>query len=130
MVQEAEIFECQKCGHCCQGETTVSLNESDVNRMLAYLEMPRQEVAGKYWRLTDDIIQMKIVDGHCVFFDQGCVVHTGKPWRCKQWPLHPSILGDEANFQAIKASCPGINQDLNYRDFCRKLSVILNTPSD
>ena len=130
MIQEAEIFECQQCGHCCQGETTVSLNESDVNRMLAYLEIPRAEVAGKYWRLTDDIIQMKIVDGHCVFFDQGCTVHTGKPWRCKQWPLHPSILSDEANFQAIKASCPGINQDVSYRNFCRKLSVILNNPSN
>lgn len=123
-IKESDIFTCRQCGHCCHGETTVSLNESDARRMVDFLKMPEEEVAEKYWRRTGDIIQMKIVDGHCIFFNEGCTVHTGKPWRCKQWPLHPSILEDEANFKAIKDSCPGINRDLTYDEFCRKLSSL------
>lgn len=122
--EESDIFACQQCGHCCQGETTVSLDESDVRRMVDFLGMDEEEVARKYWRRTGDIIQMKIVDGHCIFYKEGCTVHTGKPWRCKQWPLHPSILMDEANFMAIRESCPGISRDLTYEEFRRNFSAL------
>ncbi len=65
--------------------------------------------------------RMKIVDGHCIFYDNGCKVHKGRPWRCGQWPLHPSILSDENNFLTISDSCPGINRDISYEKFCQIL---------
>ena len=126
MVKQADIFICQQCGYCCQGETTVSLDESDQQRMIDYLAMSRAEVTGKYWRQTGNTIQMITVDGHCIFYDNGCTIHSGKPWRCTQWPLHPSILTDENNFKAIKDSCPGINRELSYEDFCDKLAELLD----
>lgn len=122
---EQEIFNCEQCGYCCHGETTVSLDADDQKRLADHLGMPLAEVTEKYLRVTGNVVQMKIVDGHCIFYDKGCTVHPGKPWRCGQWPLHPSILGDEANFSAIKASCPGINRDLDYGTFCRRLSELL-----
>ena len=122
-----DIFECQQCGYCCHGETTVSLNESDVDRMLLSLKLDREEVSKKYWRITGNTIQMKIVDGRCIFFADGCTIHQGKPWRCTEWPLHPSILTDEANFEAIKNSCPGINQQINYEQFCAGLIALLDS---
>lgn len=123
---EVKIFECQLCGSCCQGETTVSLDENDIKRLVAFLDMPYPEVLEKYLRITGNVIQMKIIDGHCIFFDQGCTVHQGKPWRCRQWPLHPSLLIDQANFQAIGSSCPGINRNLEYGEFCRYFREILD----
>ena len=125
MVKQAEIFICQQCGYCCQGETTVSLDESDQQRMIDYLGMSRKEVARKYWRQTGNTIQMITVDGHCIFYKDGCTIHSGKPWRCTQWPLHPSILTDENNFKSIKESCTGINRELSYKDFCDKLAKLL-----
>lgn len=125
MVTESELYICQQCGHCCHGKTTVSLDTSDVERMLDHLKMPEEEVAAKYWRVTGKVIQMKIVDNHCIFYDHGCTIHSGKPWRCSQWPLHPSILTDEANFSAIKDSCPGINRHMDYEEFKRKLAAYL-----
>ncbi len=120
------IFKCKQCGHCCHGETTVSLDEEDVERMRAYLRIPLDEMKRKYLRETDGVVQMKIVDGHCTFYRDGCTIHTGKPWRCTEWPLHPSILNDEANFSAIKDSCRGISRSLSYNEFCEILSRIIS----
>lgn len=126
--QVSDIFVCARCGYCCQGQTTVSLNEEDQARMVAVLGLPREEVASRYWRITGSVVQMKIKDGHCIFFreDVGCTVHQGRPWRCGQWPLHPSILADHSNFETIRESCPGIKRDLSYEDFCAILRTLLN----
>lgn len=122
---ENELFSCRQCGHCCHGETTVSLDQDDLARMIKFLKMSEEELLDKYLRKTDNVIQMKIVDGHCIFFREGCTIHPGKPWRCSQWPLHPSILADSANFAAIKDSCPGLTRNLDYQEFCRKFSEYL-----
>jgi hypothetical protein len=88
--------------------------------------MKRHEVVEKYWHQTGNTIQMKTVDSHCIFYDNGCTIHAGKPWRCTQWPLHPSILESRENFEIIKESCPGINRNLSYEEFCRIFSQLLD----
>lgn len=122
----ADIFVCARCGYCCQGETTVSLDDDDQRRMVEELGIDREEVRKKYWRVTGNIVQMKVIDGHCIFFDKnkGCTVHQGRPWRCGQWPLHPSILSDRNNFETIRDSCPGINKELSYEQFCEILQQL------
>lgn len=124
MSEESDIFRCRQCGECCRGETTVSLDKEDLARMCNYLRLPEPEVIDKYLRVRGNVVQMKTVDGHCIFYREGCTIHPGKPWRCGQWPLHPSMLTDRANFEAIKTSCPGIRTDIDYRDFCRILAQI------
>ena len=125
MIKVSEIFVCQQCGYCCQGETTVSLDKNDQKRMIQHLGMKREEVALKYWLQNGNTIQMKTVEGHCIFYKDGCTIHAGKPWRCTQWPLHQSMLDDEENFKIIKESCPGINRELSYDDFRQKFSELL-----
>ncbi|MCW5208543.1 YkgJ family cysteine cluster protein, partial [Desulfobulbus sp. US2] len=66
----SDIFTCARCGSCCQGETTVSLDQDDQERMIAELGLTRQEVEEKYWRVTGKVVQMKIVDHHCIFITQ------------------------------------------------------------
>lgn len=123
----SKIFSCTRCGFCCHGETTVSLDAEDQERMCKALKMPRHEVAEKYWRVRRNVVQMKVVDGHCIFFKDGCTVHQGRPYRCAQWPLHPSILDDEMNFKIITDSCPGLNKDIGYTKFCEILRQLLDT---
>lgn len=120
-----KIFRCRQCGSCCHGETTVSLDPEDQERLVAYLRLSQEEVFRRYLRVNGGVVQMKIVEGHCIFFRDGCTIHPGKPWRCGQWPLHPSILADEANLSAIRASCPGLNRDLEYAEFCTILTGFL-----
>ncbi len=113
-----KIFSCTMCGFCCHGETTVSLNEQDQKRMIKALGMSEEEVKKKFWRTTAGEVQMKVVEGHCIFYKDGCTVHEGRPWRCRQWPLHPAVFSDENNFETICSSCPGINENASYEQFC------------
>lgn len=122
-----EVFECQRCGYCCHGEATVSLTDQDTRRMSDYLGLSFPELKKRYLRESGSFLEMEIVDGHCIFYkDEGCSIHPARPWRCGQWPLHPSILMDKANFQAITRSCPGLNADLGYEKFCEILSQLEN----
>ena len=125
MSEIERIFKCRRCGFCCQGETTVSLDEDDRQRMILALNLSEDQVRAGYWRETGRCVQMKTVDGHCIFYQDGCLVHAGRPWRCGQWPLHPSILADELNFHIIADSCPGINAELGYEEFCRILRRVM-----
>ncbi len=126
MSEPSDIFTCIRCGFCCQGDSTVSLDAEDQARMIASLGLSPQEVEESYWQRNSTCVQMQIVDHHCIFYSktEGCTVHEGRPWRCRQWPLHPSILSDEGNFQIIRSSCPGIRQDLSWEDFCTLLRKI------
>ena len=118
------VFQCTRCGFCCQGETTVSLSADDRKRMADFLGLSEDETAARYWRIRGNSVQMKVVDGHCIFYKDGCSVHPVRPWRCVQWPLHPSIRKDAANFQIIQDSCPGIMKGISYTAFCNFLDDI------
>jgi Fe-S-cluster containining protein len=126
MENVSDIFSCQQCGYCCQGKTTVSLDAADQERMIRHLGMTRDEVSRTYWRCNGNSVQMKTVDGHCIFYDKGCTIHEGKPWRCTQWPLHPSMLDSEGNFEIIRDSCPGISREVDYHEFCRMFAALLD----
>lgn len=120
----SKIFTCKRCGFCCHGETTVSLDQNDVERMAKALQLGEDQLKEKYLRITGDVVQMKIIDGHCIFYDEGCSVHEGRPWRCRQWPLHPAILKDENNLRTIQESCPGINPHVEYEEFCTIMKAL------
>ena len=125
--QVSDIFACACCGFCCHGETTVSLDQKDQERMIKALGLTREETGRKYWRITGTVVQMQTREGHCIFYDQkiGCTVHEGRPWRCRQWPLHPSMLADENNYLTITESCPGFKKGMNYEQFCRIFLALL-----
>ncbi len=127
-VQLSDIYACKRCGFCCHGETTVSLDAQDQERMIQALGLSREETQARYWRVTGKLVQMQVVDGHCIFFDAecGCTVHEGRPWRCRQWPLHPSMLADENNFHTITDSCPGFKKGIAYEEFCRIFQALLD----
>lgn len=129
---KAEIFTCARCGFCCHGETTVSLDEHDQERMINALGLSREETARRYWRVTGSVVQMQVQNGHCIFYNGalGCTVHEGRPWRCRQWPLHPSMLDDENNFHTISESCPGIRKEMGYPEFRRILRILLCQSAD
>jgi hypothetical protein len=93
--------------------------------MVDALDIPEETVKENFWRLTGKTVQMKILDSHCIFYETGCKVHKGRPWRCAQWPLHPSILSDKNNFHTISSSCPGIKKDVGYEKFCQILRKLM-----
>jgi uncharacterized protein len=113
-----DIFSCTRCGYCCHGETTVSLDDTDQQRMISFLKISKDEAFSQYWNFKDGVVQMKIKNGHCIFFKDGCTVHQARPWRCRQWPMVPAIIHDRTNLQTIQNSCPGLSKDADYEAVC------------
>ncbi len=111
-----KIFSCTRCGYCCHGETTVSLDAEDQVNMLDVLKISRTEALKRYWRETGSVVQMQIIDGHCVFYQNGCTVHAGRPKKCREWPLVKAIVTDEINLDTIRTSCPGISPQATYSE--------------
>ncbi len=68
MEELEHLFTCRQCGFCCHGETTVSLSGADQQRMIDYLQLPRQEVARRYWRVSGTVGPMGLVAHPCIFF--------------------------------------------------------------
>ncbi len=116
-----EIFSCKCCGHCCRGESTVSMTRDEQGSIAAFLDISEDELLDQYCVVKGKRVEMRVVDGHCIFYgDDGlCRIHPVKPFQCRRWPLHPGILGDEAAWRAIKADCPGFMEDVEYEDVCR-----------
>lgn len=88
--------------------------------MAAFLGVDPATFQGRYCRRKGNRVEMRTVNGHCIFYGQDglCMVHPVKPFHCRQWPLHQSILGDTAAWEAIRADCPGFDPEATYEAVC------------
>jgi Fe-S-cluster containining protein len=114
-------FICKQCGFCCEGESTVSLTQQKLDEISNYLGISKDELLSNFCVIKKNRIEMKIINGHCVFFEENqktCKIHPVKPLHCRIWPLHKSILQDENSFEIIKKTCPGLD-NLNYEEICK-----------
>ncbi len=127
--KKKKIFECKRCGFCCQGESTVSLSDEEQKRIASYLGIPVSEFLTKYTVKRGKRVEMKTINGHCIFYDELsslCKIHPVKPFHCRQWPLHPSILRDKESFEIIRRSCQGFSPDATWEDVKQLLEELLD----
>ncbi len=114
------VFTCKCCGHCCHGESTVSMSPDEQKRIAGYLSLSLGDFLDKFCVRKGRRVEMRVVDGHCIFYgDDGlCTIHPVKPFHCRRWPLHPSILNDSAAWEAIRRDCPGFSEQATYEQVC------------
>ena len=115
------IFSCKRCGHCCHGQTTVSLDADDQAIMLELLKISEEEALQKFWRRSGSVIQMQILNGHCIFYDDGCTMHAGRPKKCREWPLVRAIVTDKINLETIRSFCCGLSSTASYEEICKEI---------
>ncbi|MUM77075.1 YkgJ family cysteine cluster protein [Pseudodesulfovibrio sp. F-1] len=109
------------CGHCCQGEGGIVLTDTDRERLADHLGIDQDELVRRYTRERCGKIHLICGDdGYCVFFDQGCGVHPGRPDICRAWPYFRGNLVDETSWKMIQEYCPGINADAGHAEFVRQ----------
>ncbi len=122
------VFECKCCGHCCHGVKTVSVSKKEQERIAKFLGIGLEELKEGFLVTEGVSTSMKVVDGHCIFYgkDGLCSIHPVKPFHCKRWPLHPSILSDEAAWLAIKSDCPGFKEDATWDEAKRIVEEWMN----
>ncbi|MFN3921569.1 MAG: YkgJ family cysteine cluster protein [Caldimicrobium sp.] len=112
-------FECKRCGACCQGESTVSLSDKEIERIANFLHLTIEEFIQKYILFKGNKRkEMRTKDGYCIFFDKReriCKIHPVKPERCKEWPFPPIIFKDKENFLILQNSCEGL-KDISFEN--------------
>ena len=96
------------------------MSRSEQKAIASFLGLDPADFLHKFCIKKGNRIEMKIVDGHCIFYgnDGLCRIHGVKPFQCRRWPLHPSMLKDQKAWEAIKADCPGFDKDASYEDVC------------
>lgn len=116
----APVFECKRCGSCCQGRGGIVVSRKDLARLAAHLGMSEEETAQEYGEVSNGKLKIRSgADGWCCFFQPGigCSVHEGKPDICRAWPFFRGNLVDEISFAMAKEYCPGIGQDVDFAVF-------------
>ena len=106
------LFACTQCGDCCSGYGGTYLSETDIDVISRYLRISADRLVLRYTRKSGGrrlIVQGD--NGYCTFWDKVCTIHPVKPKMCRQWPFIRSILVDVGNWQAMAASCPGMDPD-------------------
>jgi len=111
-------FKCKMCGHCCLGEGGIILTSKDQIRLAEHLGISVDELIKKYTHVRNDKLHLVTKkDGYCVFFEEGCGIHPGRPDICRAWPFFRGNLVDEISWQMIQDYCPGVNPDASHKEF-------------
>jgi uncharacterized protein len=106
------LFVCSQCGECCKGYGGTYLSATEIDTISCYLGISADWLVANYTRKSGGRRLIAQGDnGYCIFWDKVCTIHPVKPKMCRQWPFIRSILVDVSNWQAMAASCPGMDAD-------------------
>ncbi len=108
-----ELFECRRCGDCCQGFGGTYLTAKDIEAISRYIGSRPEKFLARYCSFsgTKPVLAQRS-DGYCMFWDKKCTIHPVKPRMCRKWPFIESILADAKNWLIMADSCPGIHADV------------------
>lgn len=115
-----EVFVCKKCGQCCYGEGGIVLSERDIDRLLSFLGLGREEFLTSMTCLSNKKHKLKTGENRaCIFFKagEGCSVHPAKPDICRAWPFFRGNLEDPLSLEMAREYCPGIDRDCSFKSF-------------
>ncbi|ADU62391.1 MULTISPECIES: YkgJ family cysteine cluster protein [Pseudodesulfovibrio] len=124
----AQAFECRMCGHCCQGEGGIVLTDKDMARLAEHLGISPKALVERFAVTRGGKLHLTCGDdGFCVFFDQGCGVHPGRPDICRAWPYFRGNLVDETSWEMVQDYCPGVNPAAGHAEFVRQGKLYLRS---
>ena len=116
MGSDKPLFECTRCGDCCKGYGGTYLTASDITTISDFIGVDAAEFRQRYCVLSGNRpVLVQKSDGYCIFYDQGCGIHSVKPRMCRQWPFIRSLLVDITNWRVMGSVCPGMNTQLDDR---------------
>lgn len=114
---EGLAFKCQQCSHCCRHEPGfVYLSRSDLDRILAIIELSQQDFIEKYCRYVpyydgSEVLCLKEKPGYdCIFWDNGCKIYRARPVQCSTYPFWTFLMKSRHAWDEESGECPGINK--------------------
>ena len=126
-VGRRDLFTCRRCGECCKGYGGTYVTENEINNICRYLGLERNKFIERYCQMSGD--RPVIAQGsnrYCIFWDKLCIIHAVKPRMCRNWPFIEGIMVDPKNWQAMAASCPGMQAGADDDQLQRCVSEFIN----
>ena len=84
------FHDCQRCTACCRWPGQVRLNDPEVTRIAAFLQLSEHDFIQRYTRLQHDrqgLALQEKPDGACVLLDGNlCSIQAVKPQQCRDFP--------------------------------------------
>jgi hypothetical protein len=111
------VFVCKRCGHCCDGSGGIILTAKDLTRLADHLGMREAECSTKFAEEKSGRLRLRAENGRCIFYEEGCGVHPGRPDVCRAWPFFRGNLLDEDSRAMASVDCTGINMEASFEDF-------------
>jgi len=106
-------FQCQAgCTRCCEQKGFVYLTEEDIERIAAFLNMPKGRFEKRFVYRTRNTRRLRTPrNSQCVFLrDGGCSIHLVKPTQCRLFPFWPELVESKKEWHKTAAWCPGIGK--------------------
>jgi hypothetical protein len=113
-------FSCRMCGCCCLGRGGIVLTRRDQERLRTCLGLSLADFQARYTEQQGGKVSLATTeDNACVFFQtgQGCSIHAYKPDICRAWPFFRGNLLDAMSWKMAQEVCPGINPDVEHKEF-------------
>lgn len=102
------VFQCQRCGHCCQFRTSpgIALSPEDVMRLSSHLNLSRKKFKETATFTSEGL---RFLPGPCRFYDEkkGCSVHVARPTACRLYPINMPVRAPTGAYMlAVDSPCP------------------------
>ena len=126
-VGRGDLFACRRCGECCKGYGGTYITENEIDNICRYLGLEGNTFIERYCQMSGDRpVIAQGPNGYCIFWDKLCIIHAVKPRMCRNWPFIEGILVDPKNWQAMAASCPGMQAGANDDQIQKCVSEFIN----
>jgi Fe-S-cluster containining protein len=104
------LYACQRCTACCKWPGDVRLEDSEIPRIAAFLDLTEQEFIHRYTRLRTNRQGLSLIekaDHECIMLDgNACRIHPVKPDQCAGFPNHWNFPGWREICQAVAEQAP------------------------
>ena len=118
---DIEVFDCQCCGECCQGQGGIYLEEAAAGAAGGLLGLTAEEFTARFTKPKYGLLELQTdQDGYCLLHDRDnhtCRIHQAKPPMCRDWPFFWGMLHSREAFEDAKEACPGLKPEASWEDF-------------
>ena len=99
------FYQCQRCTACCKWPGDVRLEEEEIPRIAAFLDLTEQEFLDRFTRLRTNRQGLSLIEKEnheCIMLDgHACRIHPVKPSQCAGFPNKWNFPGWQKVCEAI-----------------------------
>ncbi len=103
-----------ECGRCCTSHEDyayVYLDDDDLPRLAAHLELDDKTFRQRYTAIDDGDVVLKMDEPDCPFLEGSrCGVYEARPTQCRTFPFWAETLKSRAGWRRNRRFCPGIDE--------------------